>query len=300
VTDLLLWVPLLVLPVVLLLAFSGCGVVLPQSGTDDPAVPGDEPKPPDGGEEPKPKPPENLDPQVPVADKPYRDVITAETTLVSWWRFGEASGTNVEDSEGTNDGTCIDGVTRGGPSALKTQTPPDPDHSAGFDGVRARVDVPHDPSLDVPLSFTVELWLRPAGAATGTSQALFSSADQTDGFELRLVRQATPVVVARVGSGSQWRELGPFALGAPRSTGWHYVALVYDGAAQTAALYLNDAQQTLATNVAYVPNTSRDLHFGADDSRRDGEFYAGDLDEVALYNSALGPAALKAHVDAGA
>jgi hypothetical protein len=42
------------------------------------------------------------------------------------------------------------------------------------------------------------------------------------------------------------------------------------------------------------------MHFGADDDRRDGEFFAGDLDEIAIYNSALGTGTITAHVAAGA
>jgi Concanavalin A-like lectin/glucanases superfamily len=299
VKDLLLWVPLLVLPVVLLLGFSGCGRFLPESGDDATTTPGGEQKEP-GTEQPSnggPPPPTGPT-TTPVAETPYRDVIGNETTLMAWWRFAETGGTTVLDTEGGRVGTCIDGVQLGGPSALEPPTPPDPvpDHSAGFDGDRARVDVPHDPLLNPPV-FTVEVWMRPTGAATGASQALVSSVDGNDGFELRLLRQATPSLVARIGTGNDLRALDPVPLGPPLSTGWHHVALVYD--AQKATVYL-DGVVAKELVVAHARNLAREMHFGADDDRRDGEFFAGDLDEVAIYNSALGPGAITAHIAGGA
>ena len=82
------------------------------------------------------------------------------------------------------------------------------------------------------------------------------------------------------------------AAGALTPGGWHHVAATYDGA--TVRLYVDGAQVTsgsLSTPLATNTNVYLSNSLGP-------AVYAQDVDEVAIYNYALGAARILAHYNA--
>ena len=84
----------------------------------------------------------------------YPAMVLGTTGLVSYWRLGEAAGTQVADSKGTNHATLAGGATLGAAGAIAG----DPDTSVSFDGVNdaARATV----NLSGTSAVTVEFWLK--------------------------------------------------------------------------------------------------------------------------------------------
>ncbi|HEY6461522.1 MAG TPA: hypothetical protein VIY73_15250, partial [Polyangiaceae bacterium] len=66
----------------------------------------------------------------------YPGVVMADLPL-SYWRFGEASGTVAVDQMGATNGTYVGGVTLGAPGAIAG----DGDTAATFDGATGYVDM---------------------------------------------------------------------------------------------------------------------------------------------------------------
>lgn len=260
-------VPLLVLPVVLLMAFAGC--FLDDTGTG-------------------------------VAQGPYHDSVQGEPGLVSYWRLEEPGGPVANDSQGGQHGTYgASGVTFGQDGAIQPKDPTD--KSAKFDGAAGHVEVGFDGALN-PDSFSLEAWANPEGPVTGEQRVVLSSrheeGDVRRGFEL-LINPAGDWV-ARVGSGvagEDWQTVSTDvgtsdALGG----GWRHLVVTYDGTANTLRLYVNSALTESPGAVTHSKNASKPLRIGAGlTEAAAGNFFTGRIDEVAVYNLALSKEHVSTH-----
>jgi hypothetical protein len=295
-TWLLVLIPVLVAPIVLLLAFTGC---TPFEAADRP-----EDKPPEPTPEPTPTPPT---PPTPVPDpKTYPEVIAATPGLHCYWRLDDASGIQATDSgplkhHGTYSGGVAPGTAAG---ALQPKLPGD--RATVFDGNNDHVTVPFHANLN-PASFSVEAWIRPAN--TAQYDAIISSwqltATVAQGFELGL--EAPDVVRGRVGIGADHTVLetqAPSTAQNPVQNTWHHVAMTFDAGTGMLVLYWDGGP--IATDpVAYTANIGSDpLRIGAGRlpfqpaNTNPANFFAGTIDEVALYGRALLAAEVTAHFQA--
>ncbi|MFL5821041.1 MAG: hypothetical protein ACJ76S_10225, partial [Solirubrobacteraceae bacterium] len=102
----LLAVPLIILVMVALLAFTGCGL-------DVVGLAGE-------------------------VKANYQDAPRAEPSLVGYWRLGETSGTVASDVKGAHPGEYEGGVTLGVPGLISG----DPNTAVFFDGTSGDVTVP--------------------------------------------------------------------------------------------------------------------------------------------------------------
>src|SRR3954449_1449882 len=131
---LILLLPMLVLSVVLLFAFAGCGL----------DVVGKAPITPPGTTPPPETPPT------------YKDAIMKTPGLIAYWRLGETKlpadpYPPAKDETGKLPGTYHGPVALGSATgALATKEPAD--KGAGFNG-DGYVEVPFGPALDIPQSF---------------------------------------------------------------------------------------------------------------------------------------------------
>jgi hypothetical protein len=189
--------------------------------------------------------------------------------LVAAYGFEEPSGTAAVDSAaGLNPGT-LSGPTRSASGRFGA--------ALAFDGVNDRVDVADSASLDLTTGMTLEAWVRPdsGGWRTallkerpgGLAYALYSSTDSN-----------TPSAELRTSASPETR--GPSAL--PTGT-WSHLATTYDGA--TLRLYVNGTQVSSKAVTGSLAVTTGALRIGGNAIW--GEYFAGVLDEVRVYNRAL-------------
>ena len=203
-------------------------------------------------------------------------------TPIAYWRLGETSGTVAADSSGSHlDGTFVH-VTLGVAGALAGDT----DKAARFNGSNGVVEVSNDSVLRLNGSWTIEFWARQIsfmnakpgilGKGTGGNKNTYSVFADSGG-QLWLQRNNK-----LVGS-------GPGALAA----GYKQFTVTYDGT--RVRWYVNGV---LATNsLITYPSSSgngQKLQIGAAQDAGDN-----DIDEVALYPSALSAARIAAHYAAG-
>ncbi|MFL5885701.1 MAG: LamG domain-containing protein [Thermoleophilaceae bacterium] len=288
--SLIVLTPLLILSVVVLFAFAGCG------------------EPFTSGEPPTPTTPET-----------YEGAIEATTGLVAYWRLGEtklppdpyppAADEGPNKLAGTYKGAVALAAEAG---ALATTEPADA--APDFNGQDSYMEVAWTDALNLPLSFSVEAWIRPAAFVPGMPSVqqvvAFRDIDPdalTRGFELTVVRQPdpNPRIQGRVGTGGTTElaaevvfALPDDQLGGP-NVDWRHVMLSYEGAPMAGgpALRLfvdgdlkHEKLTTDDPNLAYTANGQQPLRIGAgrtDNSPDPAEFYAGAIDEVALYGVAL-------------
>jgi hypothetical protein len=222
----------------------------------------------------------------------YRNTIL-DSSPISYWRLGETSGTGAADSNGSNTGTYANSPTLGQAGALAG----DSDSSIGLDGTTQNVTVPDSASLR-PSRISVEAWVKPDSASIGEfdSPLMKTSNDSwTDGYGL-FYRSSGTTMNFYVNS---W---GLAVAATIPLDQWTHVVGTYDGA--TVSLYLNGTLAastaystpiTHATNVLYIGSAAT----GSGTAGPAGYFWAGNIDDVAVYDKALTATAIQLHYDAG-
>jgi hypothetical protein len=282
--------PLVLLPVVGLLAFVGCDKVF---GVDYVSEP----------------------PAV------YPAEIGADPNLVSYWRFSETSVSDpAADEKNGNAGTYPSaGVTLGVDGLLQIDDPAAPgaiNLAARFSGVAdpanpfsAYVKVPHNDDSLNPLTFTVEalVQLDPPGSGPLDYRAVVSSRDASAGQHLGYSLYASDQGTweAWLGDGTDWRKVPDPATtpvaDRPTARGdMQFVAMTYDGAG-TLTLFVDpiedDAYHVFSKSwPGYRPNATYELRIGAGANEGDALYrFPGVIDEVAVYSDALNFETLRRH-----
>jgi hypothetical protein len=203
----------------------------------------------------------------------YADTLRAAPGLQSYWRLGETAGTAAADQTGRAPGTYAGGVTLGARGALSG----DPDAAARFDGVDDE--------------------LQAGGAVTGTLEGWFFweagvalMRDGTTGGGWILAYDSAGRVAYRAGGTTSITTLATAQL----RDGWHHVALTT--ASGTTAFYVDGALIHSGTAGSTPPVLPWHVMRNGTTS---GQFTRGRADEVAIYASALDPATVRAHFEAG-
>ena len=193
--------------------------------------------------------------------------------LVGWW----AADGDMKDRLGKSPGV---GGNNNGISYAAGEV------GLAFDlGGLRYVSVDHTATLTLSTSVTVEGWIFPTspGGTIASKMAALASA----GFALSMVSSNLRFAVGGASAASSV-PLTP-------ST-WTHVAGVSDG--KNVAVYVNGQQVgTAPAAVSASAGTTEPLHIGAD---RDGAgLFAGNIDELALYDRALSPDEIGAIMQAG-
>jgi hypothetical protein len=212
----------------------------------------------------------------------YRDTVLGENGLVSYWRLGEASGTTAADSKGTANGTYVNGVTRGLPGAVTN----DPNPAAGFNGTNQRVTTP---ALAPVGDFSIEGWTYLTNPSSSNNN-LFG-ADQKARILARPGNASSPTAAyAGVWLNGTEYVLQPNSP-APNTNTWVHWVLTRKGS--TLTLYRNAAQIGQRTDLPATATANISGAIGAQGGN--AYFLAGSIDDVAVYNAPLTPAAVSAH-----
>ena len=212
----------------------------------------------------------------------------AEPGLLGWWKFDEGKGFVIRDSSGKGNDGEIDGAVwtqgRKGP-ALK------------FDSLsQGCVVLKTDLALYPTSAFTIEAWFKPLPNPEREAYILAFDYQwaQTTGKGIALYMHGEPEhnTLQLEVSNSAGRRAVVVARGL-KTGNWYYCAATYDGS--TITLYLDGvpaANTLLAAPVVYAHKKSGDFSIG--DSV--GNFnFSGLIDELRIYNRALGPEEIKLH-----
>jgi hypothetical protein len=204
---------------------------------------------------------------------------------LAYWRLGESSGTTAVDSTGSgHTGTYLGGVALGVPAALVGNT----DTAARFNGTNGMVQVPDSAALRLNGSWSIEFWAKQIsymntypgilGKGTPNNQNGFGIWSDSNGA-LWFMRNKK---VSGSGNGAL-------------TTVYRYFVLTYDAPSQKMRWYVNGALATTTTASLATNSGTQPFQLG----QAAGLFGNNDLDEVALYGTALSATRIAAHLAAG-
>jgi hypothetical protein len=203
-----------------------------------------------------------------------------------YWRLGEAgSATPAVDQTGANPGTYLGGVTLGRPGALAD----DSDTAAGLDGANGTVRIADGAGLNPTSALTLEAWIRPS-ALPASSNVILRKDDQ---YALRLTSNGA--LIFRLWKADVTQDVVTSS-GAARVGAWTHVVGTWDGTTMT--IYVNGDPKASRSLPAPIDTASTGLFLGS--TYNSFDWFAGNLDEVAIYGKALAAARVAAHYLSGA
>jgi hypothetical protein len=202
------------------------------------------------------------------------------SALVAHFTFDELDATQVTDMSGRGNHGVIAGAVRvDGVSGGALQ----------FDGVNDWVTIADAPSLDLVASFTLEAWVKPS-AIGGYRTVVLKEGTGFAPYEL-YASSDTPVPAAFFTTTSGVRSVtGTTAL---VTNGWTHLAATYDGV--NLRLYVNGSPRSVARSGS-LRTSNGPLRIGGNQVWG-GEFFAGAIDEVRVYNRALSTAEISADMN---
>ncbi len=219
----------------------------------------------------------------------------SELLPLAEWHFDESSWSGVTgevvDTQGTLDGTAVNGATTGGSKRAIAGTPGTCRYGM-FDGEDDYVDLNGMPELTG--SFTISAWIY--ANETGNDQRIFvDDQNNSNGFGLSLgdggngqlrffSRSVNPVIVDTQNAVISAKT-------------WYHVAAVHDISAKTRQIYVNGTAATLSGGVT-APTYTGEWDVDTDAASIGGENnnageasanfrFNGNIDEVRVYDGAL-------------
>jgi Concanavalin A-like lectin/glucanases superfamily len=221
---------------------------------------------------------------------PYRAVVLAHRPA-AYWRLGEQPSALVAvDETQQHPGAYVGAPLLGLTSGLWRE----PDTAADFDGLQTQplgqfVHVAEDDGLAFPgrAPFSLEAWVHPRGR-NNVTRRIFSSEGPDGGYLLGM--RDGELAFARYAHG-QWSTL---RTGVDPSR-WSHVAVTFDGTVMR--IYVEGWLTAQGPSWLELPDARADLSIGAKQSR--WRFYAGGLDEVAIYPYALSYGQVHSHARVG-
>lgn len=227
----------------------------------------------------------------------------AQADLVAHYKLDEPVGTtgpnSVDDAVGLNDATPKGTNVFGAPGATaNTGT------STALAGVNpSGSDAPFDTRLN-PLSFTVTAWARKLGAHNGGYGSVVTSRYDAGGTN----QNGYIIYNNPSGVWEFWTGNGPTGVGgwqvinsgvtAPIGA-WTHLAATYDHATNTKRFYINGVQLGGDQVTVVNPNYNTGFHIGSGADPGNSFFFNGNIDDVAVYDTALSAASIAGIIAGG-
>ena len=201
--------------------------------------------------------------------------------LVAAYGFSDGAGTALSDVSG-----------HGHPGTLSGPTWSASGHSGGalaFDGVNDFVSIADHNELDLTTGMTLEAWVNPSALGTAWRTVLFKEQAAHMTYAL-YANSSTSRPAGQVYVGGQRDARGPAAL----ATGaWTHLASSYDGT--TLRLYVNGTQAAALATSGPMTVSTGPLKLGGNAIW--GEWFAGRIDDVRVYNRALSASELQSDMN---
>jgi glucose/arabinose dehydrogenase/chitodextrinase len=206
--------------------------------------------------------------------------FAAPTGLVAAYGFDDGSGASAADSSGNGNTGAVSGAAWATAGRYGS--------ALSFNGTSSRVVVPDADSLDLTTALTVEAWVRPTALSAWRTIAL---KERSGGILYSLyANEAGNRPVGQVDIGGEHNALGSGVL--PLDT-WSHLAVTWDGT--TLRLYVNGTQAGSTTVTGTLLDSSGPLDIGGNGVW--GEYFSGLIDEVRVYNRALGDSEIQTDMD---
>jgi Concanavalin A-like lectin/glucanases superfamily len=190
--------------------------------------------------------------------------------LVAAYGFDEGSGTTVTDASGNgNNGTIANGTwSTTGKYGKALQ----------FNGTSSLVTIPDAASLHLSTGMTLEAWVDPSTVSASWRDVIYKA---NDNFYLEATSTNGSFPDAGLIAGGSYAD----AFGTAKLTAntWAFLTETYDGS--TLRLYVNGTQVASTAHTGAITTSTNPLQIGGDSLY--GQFFAGLIDNVRIYNVAL-------------
>ena len=217
----------------------------------------------------------------------YRAAIGADTPQ-AWWQLNDAAGASVATDSTAN-------LRNGTPTAVtfgNTTCSVPGLTSAAFNGSTSKITTTYNPS---GAAFSVEAWVNLNNLTQGSSPDIIANSvtsSANTGFVLQITGSQAQFYV---GNGTTNANVLT-STGAIPATGWVYLVGTYDGT--TVRLYVNGVQSGTGSALAgSMAAGATNIGIGFNPSANT-DFFAGLIDQVAVYTSTLSQARITAHYQA--
>ena len=206
---------------------------------------------------------------------PYSNTASVTTPaapsgLVAAYGFDEGSGATVVDASGNGNSGTITNATWSSSGKFGK--------ALQFNGTNALVTIPDAASLHLSTGMTLEAWVNPSTVNGNWRDVIYKG---NDNFYLEATSSnASKPDAGLIAGGGYADAVGTAAL--PANT-WSYLTETYDGS--TLRLYVNGIQVASTAHTGSIATSTNPLQIGGDSIY--GQFFAGMIDEVRVYNHAL-------------
>lgn len=228
-----------------------------------------------------------------VVASSHRSIVSGSTTLtnglVAYWKMDEASGTVYDATANNNDGT--------GTGIAQSATGGKIGGSVTFDATD-EIDCGNGASLTLNTRGTISAWVYPTTLQLyGAVISKFSFSTDRNGYGIRVTTSGR--IILELASDAANQNIQSSADAVIAINGWYHVVATWDGTYVN--IYLNGVKRAdnVAQTVTPVSNVVN-LHIGRDAvyTSTNGN-WNGLIDEVSIYNRALGQAGVDSLYNAG-
>jgi hypothetical protein len=198
--------------------------------------------------------------------------VSTQADLVGYWKFDEGFGTIAHDSSGNG----LDGTLMGNPQWVVGQV----GGALEFDGDDS-VEIPHNPLLSITDEITITAWTYMNADASGEMSIVSKGGWAANDLPYELTETPGGVIFWQFYDDGGRDTCAPSS---PPADEWHHIAATYDG--QVFKCYIDGE---LADEWAYagtMPVNTASVTIGQ--RSRGGTYFNGIIDEVAIFNRALG------------
>ncbi len=225
--------------------------------------------------------------------KSYYTTITETAGLLSYWRLGESSGSTAIDSAATdpNNGTYPIRPTRGVGGAITD----DSDTAARFNGTDDYGSVTRQIADD----FSIEFWFKSTQTFGATCTSWWQGAGLVDAEVGGVANDfGVSLCAGKVVAGVGNPDRSIFSAAAYNTGAWHHVVFTRTRSSGALRLYVDGilVGSTTSANTGSLTSAT-DINFGR--IQTGGNYFAGTLDEIAVYDKVLDQATVTAHYYAG-
>ena len=222
--------------------------------------------------------------------------LPAHAKLVSYWTFDDGT---FSDTVGSNNPTIV------GAGLYVPPLLPGPAGSVGrytvFDGGSAAdLGIPHNASLKPSTAITLEAWVKPDSISTNTYYEIYRK-EEGDRHLFAFQNNGTLLALGLSTAGPGYREFDVgITPGMFEDGQWHHVAATYDSATNTATMYYDGAPLAATTTLmSGAINTAGAAPAFIGSHSGSNEHFDGGIDEVALWDEAVGAATIAEHYALG-
>jgi hypothetical protein len=196
--------------------------------------------------------------------------------LVAAYGFNEGAGTTLADQTGTGHTGTISGATWTAQGRFGS--------ALTFDGVNDWVTVNDANDLDFTTAFTLEAWVFPTTSGSGSwRNVVIKERAGGEVYNLYANADTNAPVMYGVPAATPSQPLDARATTSLVLNTWSHLAATYDGT--TLRLYVNGGLVGSRAVASPLLTSTGVLRFGGNNVW--GEFFAGRIDEVRIYNRAL-------------